>query len=128
LSLLEVLLSLLVFVVTLAAIGQLYFTGVNGALRARLQTEAILRAETVLGELLGGVLEFESVGEARFEDDPNWTYTIDISTGPAVDLFQVDVRVDRAGANSALGQVAFELTTFVRDPQLFLDAAADAAE
>ena len=126
LTLLEIILAMGIFLGAMAAIGQLMNNGISAATRSRLTTQAVIRCETVLAEFLAGVQAWESATEVPFEDDSNWTWSVSISEGPLTDLLQLDVTVAHTG-DSGLSTVSHTLTRYVRDPQIFVDAEAQAA-
>jgi type II secretion system protein I len=126
LTLLEVVLALGIFVGSLAAIGQLFTTGMQAAVKSRLQTSAIFRCESKMAEVVSGVELMQSTGETPFEDDENWLWSLSVETGAQADLLHLTVLVTHAGS-SDLASTEFELVRYVRDPQLFLDASLELA-
>ena len=123
LSLFEVLLALAIFVGALAALSQLLYNGMRGAVQSKLRTEAVFRCESKLGEVIAGALPFQNVSGAPFEDDPAWNYSVTLLPGLNDQLFTVQVTVEHPGATSA-ARDKFSLTRLVRDPQIFVDALA----
>lgn len=123
LSLFEVVISLAIFMASAAAIGQLVSSGVRGAIRARLETDAILRCESTMAEVVAGILPLQSAQETPFADDPNWVYSVSVTATPQSYLYAVAVSAAHtAGGN--LGTISYTLSRLVRDPA----AAASAAE
>ncbi len=128
LTLLEVLLAVSVFLGAMTALSQLITTGSRAAVQAQLRTEAILRCETKLSEVLAGVDGMQSTSDAPFPDDPkHWKWSLQVLGGPHADLIELQVTVTHL-AESGASNVSYSLNRYVRDPQLFLDAAAAAAE
>ena len=125
-TLLEVVLALGIFMLALAAVSEVLGVGARANLAARLETQAMLRAESKLAELAAGALPFRSIQGAPFTDDPQWTYSVLIAPTPAAKLLQVDVRVARQ-STGRLANVSVALRKWMRDPQLFIDAANAAA-
>ncbi len=122
LTLLEVMLALAIFLISLTAIAQLITLGSRASSDARLDADSTLRAETVLHEVLAGVHPMQSAADTPFTDDPDWHWTLVVSEGPHVDLLLLDVTTYRQPpGESPRGTV--KLSRLVRDPQLFLDAA-----
>lgn len=115
LTLFEVLLSLAIFVMAMAAVGQLVSNGMRGAVRARLETQAVLRCESKLAEVLAGIEPLQPMNGASFPDDPSWVWSLAIQTGPTEDLLDVEILVEHPGSTGA-GQVSFGLRRLVRDP------------
>lgn len=122
LSLFEVIISLTIFVASAAAIGQLVSGGVRGALRARLETEAAIRAESAISEFVAGVATLQSTGNTPFQDSPEWTWSASVSSTPQIYLYMVEVSVSHVTGGS-LGNVTCTLRRLVRDP-----GAAEIAE
>lgn len=124
-SLLEVVIALAIFVATYAVISRIVHTGTRAAVEALAENEAVMRGERVMNEILAGVQPFSSSGPNYFEDDSNWSWKADIADGPNVDLKQITVTVTKLENRQEV--VTETLVRYTRDPQLFLDAAADAA-
>ncbi len=123
LTLFEVLLALAIFVGSLAVLSQLLSTGVRGAVKARLETEAIFRAESKMAEITAGAVPLEAVTGQAEHDNSDWTYSVAISQGPSDTLFVVTVTSAHPGQTQS-SSVDFSLSRLVRDPQVLLDAAA----
>jgi general secretion pathway protein I len=121
LTLLEVLVSVAIFTLSVAALSQLLATGVRASVQSRLQTQAIIRCESKLAEMLVGVEPLTSVSDAPFEDDPNWVWSAEVFAAPVPDLLEVVVTVSHV-SESNLGTVSFSLQRYVRDPQVVYDA------
>jgi hypothetical protein len=118
-----VVLSLAIFVGAMAAILQLVNNGMRGAVRAKLQTQAVLRAESKIGELVAGVEPMQAVDNMPFVDDPNWVWSATVTSGTTQGLYLVGVTATHIGSGPA-GNVSFTLQRMMRDPQLFYDALA----
>lgn len=124
LTLFEVVLSLAIFVGALAAIGQLLWTGSQAALQARFRSEAVLRAESKMSDLVAGVDTLQSVSGQPFEDGAEgWTWTATVEPGPHPDLLLVVLTVTHSNQATA-ANASYTLSRYVRDPQIFVDAAA----
>lgn len=124
LTLFEVLLSLTIFVGCMAVIGQLISAGVRGALRARLETQAVLRCETKMAEVVSGIAPLQNVNDGTFSDDPEWHWSLSLTPGPQEDLYLIEVAVSH-GPGTTLGSVSYSMQRLMRDPQTFLDAMAE---
>lgn len=127
LTLLEVLVSVAIFLGALTAIMQLLNTGQQAEIAARLESEAVLRCDGKMAEIVAGVEEAVSSADGIFPDDEtgNWKWAADVTTGNATGLLMVTVTVEHLpdGKNP---NAAFTLTRYLRDPQLFIDAALSA--
>jgi uncharacterized membrane protein YgcG len=120
--------ALAIFMASIAAIGQLVSTGVRSAVQARLQSQAVIRCESKLGEIVSGVLPLRSAAtNVPFPDDSSWNWSVAVSSGPHEGLFIVEVTVAHPSTTVA-GNQTFALRRLVRDPQLELDAYAKQQE
>lgn len=120
LTLLEVILSTAIFLGALTAILQVMRIGHESRLSARLDAECALRCETVMGQVVSGMIPFNA-DSAAFEDDENWVYAIEIEDGSLADLLMVSVTVQHMANEQP--NASLTLVRLLRDPQIFLDAA-----
>lgn len=130
LSLLEVVLALVIFLVAMVGINQLTSVGSRSALTAKWNTEAAIRAETKMNELVAGVVELESVEDELFSDadsDARWKWSLQVEPAEIEGLLDLTVTVTHL---SGLGDVdlTYSLRRFMRDPQAILDAVEEANE
>lgn len=114
LSLLEVLISIAIFAGVMGAIGQLVSNGVRSSIRAKLESQAVLRAETVLSEIVAGALPCSN-SEQTFSDDPAWKYRVSIGGTGNTSVFLVEVTAIRGGGTA--GEISQSLQRYVRDPE-----------
>jgi hypothetical protein len=121
-----VLLALAVFLGAFTVIGQIVSTGSQASVAGQLESDAVLRAQTKLAEVVGGIEPVAGVQGESFEDDPDWTWSLTVSDGPHEDLLLLTITVEHLRADGT-PNASFVLNRVVRDPQLFIDAAADAA-
>jgi hypothetical protein len=128
LSLLEVIISTAIFLGALTAILFALNVGQRSELSARLQSEAVLRCETVMAEIISGVRPAESSSGTPFDDDEigNWQWSSQVESGPGADLLQVTVVVEHR-PDGGEPNASFSLVRLLRDPQIFLDAAMEGA-
>jgi uncharacterized membrane protein YgcG len=110
-----VVLSLVILVSTLAAIGQLISGGGRGAVRSRLLTQGVFLAESVMSEMISGATPLASQTGVPVPNEPRWTFDVTIESEAQADLYLVTVRMQHQ-ANSSMGDVKYELTRLVRDP------------
>jgi len=122
LTLLEILLALAIFFGAMAVLTQLAWNGSRAAIQARLKTQAIIRCEAKLAEVLSGIEPLQPKSRVPFPDNSAWTYSLTISETTYPDLLQLDVMVSHEG-NNRLANVEFNLRRWMRDPSLFQDAA-----
>ena len=128
LSLLEVLLSVAIFLGALTAIMQLLNAGQLSETAARLRTEAALRCEAKMAEIVAGIEEAVSSNDQKFPDDEigNWHWSAEVGSGDATSLLKITVTVEHL-PDGKTPNAAFTLTRYMRDPQLFIDAALSEA-
>ena len=121
LTLLEVLLSLGLFLGALAALSQLWYGGVRAAVQSRLSTQAILRCESKLNEVVAGAVPLQTTGNTPFDDDSSWTWSVQVETGQHTDAVLVTVKVSHPG-QSGLSSSDYQLRRLIRDPQVWTAA------
>lgn len=122
-TLLEVLLALGIFLISMTAIQTLISFGTRAFTEAQLESEATLRAETALNEVLAGVQPLQTTAGTPFEDDPNWQWSLQVLDGPHTDLVLLEVSAFRQEPGQEQPQGTITLRRLTRDPQLFIDAA-----
>jgi type II secretion system protein I len=125
-SLLEVLLSLGIFLTAFVALSQLSTNGMRAAVDARLMTKAIMRCESKLAEIVAAVEPLEDVADQPFEDDESWTWSMQTAVGPHADLQNVTVTVNYEGGNQQ-APTNFSMSRLMRDPIVYEMAAVAAA-
>jgi hypothetical protein len=121
-----VVLALAIFIGALAAISQVLRTGSQAAIRTQLASEAILRCEQKLNEVLSGVLPLESSDHVRFEDDNAWQWSLQVFDSGTVNLLRLELTVEHLGPAQSVN-TSYQLVRLLRDPQVYDDAAAAAA-
>ena len=130
LTLLEVLIALSIFVAAFAAISQLFTLGSRAAIQASLETQAVLRCESKLAEVVAGIESLEAADGTAYEDDPRWVWSLAVDAPPdsaPAELMQVTVTVAFVPEDEN-EEMEFSLVRFLRDPQVLVDAAEAAAE
>jgi len=115
-SLFEVVLSLVILVTSLAAIGQLISGGGRGAVKSRLLTQGVFLAESLMAEMMSGATPLSSQSGMTLPNNPDWTADVTIESELQADLYLVTVRVQHQ-SNSSMGDVRYELVRLVRDPE-----------
>ena len=120
-TLFEVLLALAIFAVSLAAIGQMMSNGLRGAVQARLQSQAVLRCQAKLAEVVAGATPLQAASNVAFADDKAWHWSLVVNPATQANLYVAEVTVARAGEN-AVGTVSFTLKRMVRDPSVATNA------
>lgn len=127
-TLMEVLLATAIFMGSLTAILQIIQMGHESRLSARLDAEAALRCESLMGEYVAGIAPLTGESNQAFEDSTEWQYSTTVEDAGGDGLLKINVLVKHL-ANGQTNSY-FQLSRFMRDPQLFLDAAmaSEAAE
>ncbi|MBA4030127.1 MAG: hypothetical protein C0478_04425 [Planctomyces sp.] len=123
---LEVVLAGAIFLGATVALSQLVWNGSRAAIQSRLQAEATWRCESKMQEAIAGAVPLTSTSNTPFTDDPSWTWSLSVGEGPYAELLAVEVLVTRDGS-TPLASSAFRLKRWLRDPQWFIDAAAEEA-
>ena len=122
LTLLEIIISLAIFFGALAALSQLAWSGARAGIQARLKTQAVIRCEAKLAEVLAGAEPLQSKSRVPFPDNQAWTWSLSVTETTFPDLLQLDVSVSHTG-NSKLANTQCTLRRWMRDPSLFQTAA-----
>lgn len=127
-TLLEVLISTAIFLGAWTAILQIMSIGHDSRLSARLDAEAALRCESLMGEYVSGIAPLTAEAAQPLSGSTEWRYTTTIEEGGGDSLLKLTVQVEHV-VNDRVSSY-FQLSRLMRDPQLFLDAAmaADEAE
>ena len=95
LTLLEVLLSLVILLISLAALGALVDFGETRAALAAMTSTGTRLAQSKLAEVEAGVVDCTSGGSGNCDDEPGWTWTLESTAGAATNLYAVTVKVGR---------------------------------
>lgn len=96
-SLIEVLVSLAIFLLSLAAIGSLVDSGSNKALSARYQNTGTRLAASKMAEVEAGVIAVSTGGSGDFsaDGDEGWTWTVDSIASDVSNVYSVTVTVSK---------------------------------
>jgi type II secretion system protein I len=117
LTLLEVLVSLAIFLLALVALSRLIGIGSDLARDANQQTEALRLAQSKLHEVMAGVVSVEN-GNASgtFDENPDFQWSVDIepSTDDVPDLYNITVTATRARPDGT--QMSVSVGHVVYDP------------
>ncbi len=119
LSLLEVLLAMGIFLLTMVALGQLIIISGDRALDVKMQSQAVQMAQSKMAEIVTGIQPFNAQSGMPFDEDPDWTWSMDvqsIQSNGVTGLSQVTVHVSKNKPDGT--KLDFALTQFVMDPTL----------
>ena len=94
-TLLEVLLALAIFLLSLGAILSLIDFGAERGRAAAMQSTGTRLASSKLAEAEAGALDCKTATSGTFEEEPNWSYQLDSSSGEAAGLYLVTVTCKR---------------------------------
>ena len=125
LTLIEVILATAIFLGSLTAILQLMNVGHDSRIVAKLQAEAAVRCESLMGEYISGISPLTDESQTPFADSEEWVYTTTVEEGDGTSLLKVTVVVEHLANENA--NAVFQLVRLMRDPELFVEAAASAA-
>jgi type II secretory pathway pseudopilin PulG len=112
--LLEVLLALAIFLMSLAAISQLVSSAGQRALDARRTEEAARLARSKFAEVFAGAVPLESSEDTPFDEDPDYTWSLTADEGTLENMWVVSVTVKRKGDDGP----GFTLREFMLDPSV----------
>ncbi|MCC6418974.1 MAG: prepilin-type N-terminal cleavage/methylation domain-containing protein [Gemmataceae bacterium] len=105
LTLLEVLISLAIFLLSLVGIVRLIGMGNERALDIQLDTEALHRCQSKLGEVVCGAVPLQAQEKVAFEDDPAWEWSLECAQNTVANLWTVKVTVARPRQDGVTNQV-----------------------
>jgi Tfp pilus assembly protein PilV len=114
LTLMEVLVSLAIFLLSLAALTRLVTFAGERALEAQYRSLATLYCLSQLAEIEAGSIQMSSQSDTPLEDDTDYNWSMDAEQGAAAGLWNVTVRVSRKGPGGST--VAVSLSKMVLDP------------
>jgi type II secretion system protein I len=120
LTLLEVLLAMAIFLISLAAISTLIDTGTTSAVDAAGTTTAARLARSKLAEVEAGVIPVADGGSGTFEgDDANWNWEVTPTPVGSPNTYEVTVKVSRGQGR----RLEVTVTQVIYDPALMNNAA-----
>jgi general secretion pathway protein I len=114
LSLLEVLAALAIFLLSLIGLGQLVIMGGERARDVEGVARATQLAQSKLAEVAAGALPLSSESGVAFDEDPNWTWSLEASQSEIPNLWDVSIQVNRKTAEG--NPVGCTLHQMVLDP------------
>jgi type II secretory pathway pseudopilin PulG len=116
LTLMEVLVSLAIFLLSLAALARLVTFAGERAVEAQFRSQATLHCLSQLAEVEAGSIALGSQGETALDDDPDYNWSMDAQQGQAAGLWNVTVRVSRKAPGGT--SVTVSLSKMVLDPSV----------
>ena len=122
LTLLEIVLAIAIFFGSMAALSQLAWNGTRASVQARLKSQATIRCEAKLNEVLAGLEPMQARAGVPFPDNGSWTWSQTVNPGSHNELVQIDLTVSHRGT-SRLSNVDVTLRRWARQSSLFTRAA-----
>jgi len=119
-SLLEVLLALTILLMSMAAITQLVGIGTDRGVEARLHSQAGRLLQMKMAEVEAGVIDLDADDSGTFDNEPEWSWSVEAVAQDAPNVYQVTVKVTRDLKGKPF-EVA--LTQFILDPNKMGTAA-----
>lgn len=116
LSLLEVLVSLAIFLMSLVAISQLISTGSDMATDVQWLSRAMMLAESRMAELTAGSLPLTAQSETPCEEDQDFSWSVSSDADSAPGLFRVTVTISRPRSDGTRFET--QLSQMVLDPTI----------
>jgi type II secretion system protein I len=116
LTLLEVLVALAVFLMSMVGLGTLITMSSDRAIDVRQKGWAIQRCQSKMAEVLVGAVPLESQQDIPFDEDPDWRWSLEVEDSGVIGLMRVTVRVSRQRADRSAAETS--LTQLVLDPSL----------
>ncbi len=116
-SLLEVLVALGVFLLSLVAIFRLVTFASERAVDVHYESRALQLCQSKMAEAIAGVVPVSSPqSETPFDEDSDWSWSMDSEQGNVAGLWNVTVRVSRQRPDGSKMEVA--LSRMILDPSL----------
>jgi prepilin-type N-terminal cleavage/methylation domain-containing protein len=95
-SLLEVLIALTIFLMSMIVLGQLVIMAGESARNVQLLAQATQMCQSKLAEVTAGIVPLSSQGETPFDEDSDWNWSLDCTSDPIANLWDVTVHVSHA--------------------------------
>ena len=126
LTLLEVLISMAIFMGAMAAISQIASQGMQVSTQAQWESEAVLRAESQMNSVICGAAPMQT-GTGTFEDDAKWQWNLAANTDSLhPDLLRLEMQLSHLDAAGHPNYV-FVLVRSVRNPSVYTSATTTGA-
>ncbi len=114
LTLMEVLVSLAIFLLSLAALTRLVTFAGERAQEAQYRSQATMYCLSQLAEVEAGSIAMSSQGETALGDDPDYEWSMDASQGQVAGIWNVTVTVTHKNGNGV--PIKVSLSKIVLDP------------
>src|SRR5262249_11848660 len=100
-TLLEVLVALGIFLISLVGIIKLVTLSGDHARLVPLNAQAAQLCQSKLAEIVAGVVPLSSQSDVPFDEDPDWLWSLDANQGDITGLWKLTVRVSRQQSNGS---------------------------
>jgi general secretion pathway protein I len=117
LSLLEVIVALSIFLFALVAIARLVNLGSDLALDVEQRSRATQLCQSKLSEVVSGAVTLTSQSDTPFDEDPNWTWSLDCEQTSVTGLWNVTVKASHQGSDGNKVLMC-SLSQMVLDPSI----------
>jgi prepilin-type N-terminal cleavage/methylation domain-containing protein len=115
LTLMEVIIAMVIFLMSAVAIGNLLSIGSQRAWEAQLQSQALVRCQSKMSEVIAGSVPITDGSDNQaFDDDNDWSWSMTSTQQDAMNLYLVTITVTRNGDNDVNAQVS--LSQMIVDP------------
>ena len=115
-TLIEVLLALAIFLLAMAVFGSMIVRNGQVAAGIEQQNLATRLCQSKLHEVAAGVVPMSSDGDQPFDEEPDYTWSLEADDGPTPGLWLVTVTVKRQKSNDGGAPIQCSLTQMVLDP------------
>jgi type II secretion system protein I len=116
LSLLEVLVALAIFLLSLVSLGFLLAVAGNTALEAQYRTQAAGICQSKLAEVAAGAIPLDGQSGGQVEEDPEYSWSLEVQSGGPQGLSNVTVRVTRNRPDGSVMECS--LSQMILDPKM----------
>jgi prepilin-type N-terminal cleavage/methylation domain-containing protein len=114
-SLLEVIIAMAIFLMSIVVIGQLITLGGEHAIEIEQQGEAVMLAQAKLNEVVAGVVPLTAQSDQAFDEAPEYTWSVTADPSSTIaNLYTVTVVVTREQSDGT--KVQSSLSQLVLDP------------
>jgi type II secretion system protein I len=113
-SLLEVIVAMAIFLMSIAVIGEIVTMGGERALDVEQQSEAMMLCQAKMAEVVAGAQPLSSVSDQSFDETSDYTWSLDASQNDITNLWNVNVTVKRERSDGTKIQAV--LSQMVLDP------------
>jgi type II secretory pathway pseudopilin PulG len=115
-SLLEVIVALAIFLMSIIVVGQLVIMAGERGREVQQLAVATQMCQSKLAEVVAGIVPLNPQSGVAFDEDPSWTWSLECSPADVANLWDVTVRVQRQRPDGS--QAESVLTQKVLDPSI----------